>query len=120
MIFEYELNFFAHHGSGFHSWNMLNKLSTWCKITNPIKTSKGSVTVKTFNGLCDVEEIGNGKLGCKKFVCSIKQFNGPGRNLGTTNGIQQELLNFEKIFKVIYENISDDLNDEWLSLRNMF
>ena len=59
---EYEKKVIAHNGSGFDSWITLDNLLEWCRITSMIKTGKGIINMKIYNGICKVKTNKEGKI----------------------------------------------------------
>ena len=49
-VLEYNLQLYAHNGSGFDTWIILNNLSCDKRIVNIIKNGKGNIEIKMFNG----------------------------------------------------------------------
>ena len=58
---EYEMKMIAHNGSGFDSWIILDNLPELCRITSMIKTAKGIINIKIYNGMCNVKTYKEGK-----------------------------------------------------------
>ena len=59
---EYEMKMIAHNGSGFDSWIILDNLPEWCRITSMIKTGKGIINMKIYNGICNVKTNKEGEI----------------------------------------------------------
>ena len=55
-IFENNLFFIAHNGSGFDSYVVLNILPQWRSVVDLIKNGTGIVSSKIFNGYVDQNE----------------------------------------------------------------
>ena len=67
---EYEMKMITHNGSGFDSSIILDNLSEWCRITNMIKTGKGIINMKIYNGMCNVKSNSKGQPQYLIFNCS--------------------------------------------------
>ena len=51
----------AHNGSGLDSWIILDNLPEWCRTTKLIKTVKGIINMKIYNGMCKVKKHSKGQ-----------------------------------------------------------
>ena len=60
-IDEYKIKLNSLIGSGFDSWNILKTLPTWCRMSDPIKTSRALITVKNFTESFYGKKIYKGK-----------------------------------------------------------
>ena len=57
------------------------KITYWCRIINPIKTSKGFITLKNSQGFCDVKENYQGKPQFINLLWSMNDLHGSLRNI---------------------------------------
>ena len=79
IVAEDELKLIAHNRSRFNSWIVFNILPKGCRILNPMKSSRGFVTVKMFHFQCDTNEFFKRKpqnwkilLSTNNLECSLK------------------------------------------------
>ena len=108
IIVEYELKMIAHNGSGLDSWIILDNLPEWARITSMIKTGKGIINMKIYNGMCDVKSNSKGKPQYLIFNCSANHMKSSLRKLGETYKLQAEVLKQEIDHTEIYEDTWQD------------
>ena len=113
IIVEYELKMIAHNGSGFDSWIILDNLPEWCRITSMIKTGKGIINMKIYNGMCDIKPNIKGKPQYLIFNCSANHMKSSLRKLGETYKLQTEVLKQEIDHTEIYEDTWESQRDIW-------
>ena len=116
---EYEMKMIAHNGSGFDSWIILDNLPEWCRITSMIKTGKGIINMKIYNGMCNVKTNKERKIVSKGqpqylvFNCSANHMKSSLRKLGETYKLQKEVLKQEIDHTEIYEDTWEAQRDIW-------
>ena len=113
IIVEYELKMIAHNGSGLDSWIILDNLPEWARITSMIKTGKGIINMKIYNGMCDVKSNSKGKPQYLIFNCSANHMKPSLRILGETYKLQAEVLKQEIDHTEIYEDTWQDQQPIW-------
>ena len=89
---ENELKLIVLNASGFDSLVILNNLlPSWCRTINQIKTARRLITVKVFNGFCDVKENYKGKPHYINLICSLNHLEVSLGKLGKTFGLPKKL-----------------------------
>ena len=107
---EYNLQLHAHNGSGFDTWIILNNLSCDKHIVDVIKSGKGNIELKLFNGY-----IGNRHIPqYLPFRCGMTHLNYSLKKLGKTFKLQKELSKTEMNHDKIAGDKNKDKKDQWL------
>ena len=110
-IFNYNLHLFAHKGSGFDSYVVLNNLPQWRTVVNLIHNGSGVVSLKTFNGYVDhVKKIPH----YVHFRCELLHIKYSVKNIEKCYKLQECLLKQELEHDEIYENNCEEKEKEWL------
>ena len=65
----YNLNFFAHHGSGLDTYLVLNNFPQWLTVTNLTKNCAGILSLNKFNGYVDKNKKFTGM-----FILNVVEF----------------------------------------------
>ena len=111
-IIDFNLQMQPHNGSGFDTWIVLNNLPCDKHIVDIIKSGKGIIELKVFNGLIykNNKQIPQYLL----FRCGITHLNYSLKKLGKTFKLPKELLKTE----MSHDDINDDnykyKKDIWL------
>ena len=90
IIVENSLQLYAHNGSGFDTWIVLNNLPCDKHIVEFIKNGKSNISLKIFNGY-----IYKGNKQTPQYLnfrCGMTHINFFGKKLGKIFEIQKELL----------------------------
>ena len=112
-IVEYHLKMYAHNGSGFDTWIILNNLPCDRHIVgDSIKNGKGIISLKIFNGYIEKNKKQIPRY--LHFRCGMTHLNYSLKKLGKTFELPKELLKTEMNHDEIDENNYKDKKDIWL------
>ena len=111
-IVEYNLQLNAHNGSGFATWIISKNLLCDKHIVDIIKTGKGIISTKVFNGY-----IQNNKKQIPQYLflrCGMTHLNYSLKKLGKTINLQKEFLKTEMNHDEITGDIWRVKKDDWV------
>ena len=112
-LVEYNLQLYAHNGSDFDTWIILNNLRCDKHIVGDIiKNGKGSIELKVFNGY--IEKNRKQIPQYLHFRCGMTHLNYSLKKLGKTFKLQKELLKTKRDHNEVYSDTWKDKKSEWL------
>ena len=111
-LVEYNLQYHAQKGSGFDTWIIMNNVPCDKHIVHNIKTRRGIVELKVFNGY--IQNNAKQTPQYLHFRCGMTHLNYSLNKLGKTFKLQKEILKTELNHDENFADFWRDNRNEWL------